>query len=568
MAFVGSLRTPARSARLMHIVALRAGAAAARQGFLARGGSALRTKALSVSITAGKPCSPLASLLDPLQCFMAAPQPQHTQINPVGSSVGADSITSPAEDRLTVLSDTLRSVPTVLRTDDDVNVFEARAQAAGFGVLTLFRRLHVGYCRAWVLTHHLGVVKDHSTGRRRALVQPAFHRRLVAVIEKLRRGEQLTHRLDKAAEKWIEEVCVSKTSLELKAPYGTLAKEFMYKGGDGCGTETGSMLICAPAALLYKTQQLLCCRGVLPSRLKGAAACFFADHAFNEKENVGMGQAIMLENSVIRGALAEGKDQWAGAFAEGLATSFQGVFVVGMHCPHYRGFADKYGLPDVRVIDWSGLGPDDFSRSAEATRSAAFQRIFDACRAHGVLGPGDELLLVSALGLVRDGKSDLIEALEISNVVPLGDGEFQVRGNPRAFEKLKSWPADLPAARALRDALAPNMGVAAFLGACKFVPVPDSAQIKSRHRRHRRDSLVDLCTGIGGGAGRGRRNRLVRQEGLRAGALPHQGQDGAVDAGQRPGARPHLLQPLLHGADAEQGRRQRLRVRRVPVDRY
>ena len=54
----------------MHILALRAGAAAVRRGLLARGGSALRTKALSVSITAGKPCSrPLASLL--LQpCFM------------------------------------------------------------------------------------------------------------------------------------------------------------------------------------------------------------------------------------------------------------------------------------------------------------------------------------------------------------------------------------------------------------------------------------------------------------------------------------------------------------------
>ena len=101
----------------------------------------------------------------------------------------------------------------MLKTDDDVNAFEARAQAAGFGVLTLFRRLHVGYCRAWVLTHHLAVVKDHSTGRKRALQLPAFHRRLTDVIGKLYRGERLTHPLDKAAKRWLEEVCVSPTSL-------------------------------------------------------------------------------------------------------------------------------------------------------------------------------------------------------------------------------------------------------------------------------------------------------------------------------------------------------------------
>jgi hypothetical protein len=428
-------------------------------------------------------------------------------------------------------------------------------------VLTLFRRLHVGYCRAWVRTHHLGVVKDHSTGRRRALVLPAFQRRLAAVIEKLKRGEPLTHGLDKAAEKWIEEVCVSKTSLKLKAPYDELATEFMYKGGDGCAGAV-PMLICAPAALLYKVQQLLCCRGVLPSWLKEAAACFFADHAFNDKENVGMGQAILLgTGSSIREDLFEAKDQWAGAFAEGLVSGFQGVLVLGMHGPHYRLWADKHGLPDVRVIDWSGLGADDFSQSTDATRSAAFREIFDACRAHGVLGSGDEVLLAKALNLVRRGESDLIEALEISNVVPLGGGRFQVRGNPRACAKLKSWPADLPAARELRAALAPSsMGVAAFLGACEFVPVPDRAQIKSRHRRRRRDSLVDLCTGTGGGVGRRRLRQLVRQEeGLRAGALPQRGQDGPADGAERPGPRPRLLRPLQQGARFKEERPDKMR---------
>mmetsp|Transcript_4205 Transcript_4205/g.10552 ORF Transcript_4205/g.10552 Transcript_4205/m.10552 type:complete len:559 (-) Transcript_4205:209-1885(-) len=541
-AAVGSLRNPVRSAGLMHRFALRTAATAARTRLLfARGGS-VQTKALSVSITAGKPCS-RPSLLFPHQCFMEPPRQRNTRSNPVGDILGAEVINGPALTELRGPRSTQRSGSRIT-TNDDIDAFEAKALAAGRygGVLTLMRGGYVHYLRTWVLTHHLGVVDDHSTGRKRASQLPAMQRRLAAVIKKLSRNEPLTHPLDKAAKKWLKLVCVSPTSLVLKAPFDELATGYTYAGGDGCAGGV-PMFICAPAALLYRMQQLLCCRGLLPDWLKGAAACFFADHSFNEREDVGMGQAIMLENSVVRGALAEAKDQWAKFFAEGLATSFRGVLVVGMHCPHYRGFADKYGLPDVFVFDCSSLGPDDFSRSAEATRSAAFQRIFDACRAHGVLGPGDEELLVSALGLVRDGKSDLIEALEISNVVPLDDEGFQVLGNPRAFKKLKSWPADLPAARALRDALAPNMGVAALLGACKFVPVPDSAQIKSRHRRHRHDSLVDLCTGTGGGVGRCRRRR-ARPEALRAGALPHRGQDGPADGEERPGARRPLLQRL------------------------
>ena len=178
--------------------------------------------------------------------------------------------------------------------------------------------------------------------------------------------------------------------------------------------------------------------------------------------------------------------------AEGLATGFGGVFVVGMLDKHYRGFADKHGLPDVAVVDLRTLGPDDFSLATDVTRSEAFWKIFDACRAHGVLGSGDEELLVGALHNLKRGVTDLIEALEISNVVPLGGGVFKVRGNPRACEKLKAWPADLPAAVALRNALAPLMRVDAFLEACKFVPVADSAQIKLRTRL-----LLDSRTGPG-----------------------------------------------------------------------
>ena len=90
--------------------------------------------------------------------------------------------------------------------------------------------------------------------------------------------------------------------------FDELAEWYMYRGGDGCGTETGEMFISAPAALLYKTQQLLCCRGLLPDWLKEAAACFFADHSLNEREDVGMGQPIRLGlDSPVRYALAEAK---------------------------------------------------------------------------------------------------------------------------------------------------------------------------------------------------------------------------------------------------------------------
>ena len=438
-------------------------------------------------------------------------------------------------------------VPVRLTTDDDINTFEARAFAAADhgGVLTLLREGATNYIETWALTHHLGVADDHSDGRKRASVVTAMERRVATVHRALRWGEQLTHGLDKAAEEWLDLVCVSKTSLELKPPFSELAESYTYSGGDGCGTESGRMLICAPVALLYKVQQWMSCQGHLPLYLQQSAACFFAEHSLSQRQFVGMGQPILLgSDSDVREDLFEAKDQWAGVFAEGLVSGFEGVLVVGMHGPDYRVWANKHGLPDALVIDWSDLGADDFSRAAEATRSEAFWKIFDACRAHGVLGAGDEELLVGALKNLRDGVTDLIEALEISNVVPLGDGVFQVRGNPRACEKLKSWPADLPAAVALRDALAPpSMGVAAFLGACKFVPVLDSAQIKSRHRRHRRDSLVDLCAGTGGGVGR-RRRRRAQQAGLRAGALPQRGEDGAADGEERPGARRPLLQRL------------------------
>ena len=445
-------------------------------------------------------------------------------------------------------------VPAVLSTDDDINTFEARAFAAADhgGVLTLLREGATNYIETWALTHHLGVADDHSTGRKRASVVTAMERRVAAVHRALRSGEQLTHGLDKATEEWFDLVCVSKTSLELRAPFDELARSYTYKGGDGCGTESGRMLISAPAALIYKVQQWMSCRGHLPPHVKEAAACFFADHSLSgEREAVGMGQPIMLENSVVRGALAEAKDQWSRFIAEGLATGFNGVLVVGMLGLHYRLWADKHSLPDAVVVDLRTLCPDDFSQAADATRSAAFRKIFNACRAHGVLGPGDETLLVQALYSLGYGNSDLIEALEVLAVVPLGRGRFQMHGNPRAKDKVKSWTEDLPAARELRGALAPLMSVSDFLGACKLVPVPDSAQIKSRHRRHRRDSLVDLCTGTEGGAGRGRRRR-ARPEALRAGALPQRGEDGPADAGQRPGARPHLLPALRHGPDAGQ----------------
>ena len=86
-------------------------------------------------------------------------------------------------------------------------------------------------------------------------------------------------------------------------------------------------------------------------------------------------------------------------------------------------------------------------------RSEAFQKIFDTCLAHGVLGVGDELLLVKALHGVRDGRSDLIEALEILNVVAVGDGTFEMRGSERVSGVVSSSSAPISQAvvRPLRD---------------------------------------------------------------------------------------------------------------------
>ena len=437
-------------------------------------------------------------------------------------------------------------VPVRLTTDDDVAVFEASAFAADDhgGVLTQLRGSATNYLVTWARTHHLGVIDDHSTSRKRASQLPAMQRRVAAVNRMLQRGEQPTHGLDKAAKEWLDLVCVSPTSrlLELKAPFSELAVGYNY----GPCEDRKYIDICPPAALLYKVQQWMSCRDHLPLFMQEAAACFFADHSLSQRNRFGMGQPISLGmGSPVRYALAEAKCQWAGVIAEGLETGFKGVFVVGMLGPDFRRWAHKHSLPDAVVVDCSSLGPDDFSLRKGAVRSAAFRKIFDACCEHGVLGPGDETLLAGALYNLGRGTTDLIESLEVLAVEDRGNGVFVMRGNPRAFKKVKSWTEDLPAARELRDALAPSsMGVSAFLEACTFVLVADSAQIKSRHRRHRRDSLVDLCTGTGGRVGRGRRRRLVRQAGLRAGALPQRGQDGAVDGAERPGARPHPLQPL------------------------
>jgi hypothetical protein len=370
-----------------------------------------------------------------------------------------------------------------ITTDEGIDAFEDKAFAADDygGVLTDLRVGATDWDTAWALDHHLGVVSYHSDGRKRALVLPPIERIVAHVHRKLKRGQPLEGRLEEATKDWLELVCVSATSLKLKTPFDTLADGYDYcPDGDG-----GYMAISAPAALLYSTNQWMACRGHLPEFIQEAAACFFAEHSLFFRAEVGMGNPLALgDESELRLVNWRAKDSWAELMAAGLETGFKGYLVMGMCGPHYRRWAHDHGLPEAVVVDLRTLGPDDFSLAMGATRSEAFQKIFDTCLAHGVLGPGDELLLVKALGLVRDGKSDLIEALEILNVVAVGDGTFEMRGSERVAIKVKSWPADLPIAEELRNALAPSsMGVAAFLGACKFVPVPDSAQIKSRHRR-------------------------------------------------------------------------------------
>ena len=384
-----------------------------------------------------------------------------------------------ADDLLALLERPGQPVPAKLKTDADIVLFEDAAFEAG--VLTTLRVAATAWDASWALDHHNGVVQYHSDGRKRALVLPPIERITDMVHNKLVRGRPLNGPLEEATKDWLELVCVSPTSLELKAPFNTLAKSYDYcPDGDG-----GRMAISAPAALIYKTNQFMACWGFLPDFIQEAAACFFAENSLAFRAEVGMGNPLALgDESELRLVNFRAKDSWVELVANGLETGFKGYLVMGMCGPHYRRWAHDHGLPDARVIDWSSLGADDFSRRDGAERSEAFQKIFDTCLAHGTLGSGDEEILRAALYNLSRSHSDLIEALEILNVVAVGDGTFEMRGSERVAIKVKSWPADLPVAEELRNALAPtSMGVAAFLGACKFVPVPDSAQIKSRHRR-------------------------------------------------------------------------------------
>ena len=400
----------------------------------------------------------------------------------LGSVLGtAAALDLDAGDLLTSLGRPGQPVPAILTTDAHIVVFEDAALAAG--VLTTLRVAATDWDASWALDHHTGVVQYHSPARKRALVLPPIERITDSVRLKLLTGKPLEGPLEEATKDWLELVCVSPTSstLELKAPFDTLAVGYNYcLGGDG-----SRMAISPPAALLYKMNQFMACQGLLPEFLQEAAACFFAEHSLFFRAEVGMGNPLALgDESELRLVNWRAKDSWTELVAAGFETGFKGYLVMGMCGPHYRRWAHDHGLPEAVVIDWSDLGADDFSWRDGATRSEAFQKIFDTCLAHGVLGPGDELVLVSALDLVRNGKSDLIQALEILNVVDGGDGVFEMRGSERVATKVKSWPADLPIAKELRDALAPSsVSVSDFLKACKFVPVADSAQMKSHRRR-------------------------------------------------------------------------------------
>ena len=422
-----------------------------------------------VAASLGEPLADLGSVLGTAAAL--APGGLHEE----------NSLDLDAGDMLASLERPGQPVPAQLTTDAHIVVFEDVLLDAG--VMTTLRVGATAWDASWALDHHNGVVQYHSDGRKRALVLPPIERITDMVHNKLAYGRPLNGPLENATKDWLELVCVSATSsrLELKAPFDTLAVGYNYcPDGDG-----GRMAISPPVALLYKMNQFMSCRGLLPEFIEEAAACLFAENSLSQRQFVGMGNPLEpgTESDLLL-VNYRAKDSWAELMATGLETGFKGYLVMGMCGPHYRRWAHDHGLPEAAVIDWSDLGADDFSQRDGVVRSEAFQKIFDTCLAHGVLGPGDELLLVKALHGVRDGRSDLIEALEILNVVAVGDGTFEMRGSERVSVKMKSWDADLPVAVELRNALAPtSMGVAAFLGACKFVPVPDSAQIKSRHRR-------------------------------------------------------------------------------------
>mmetsp|Transcript_4206 Transcript_4206/g.10560 ORF Transcript_4206/g.10560 Transcript_4206/m.10560 type:complete len:211 (-) Transcript_4206:209-841(-) len=110
-----------------------------------------------------------------------------------------------------------------------------------------------------------------------------------------------------------------------------------------------------------------------------------------------------------------------------------------------------------------------------------------------------------------------------------GARDFERRAPRRRRVPGARQPARLQEAQVVARGSAGRSGVAGRAGA--------------EHGRGGAFRGVQVRARTGGGVGRCRRRR-ARPEALRAGALPHRGQDGPADGEERPGARRPLLQRL------------------------
>ena len=139
---------------------------------------------------------------------------------------------------------------------------------------------------------------------------------------------------------------------------------------------------------------------------------------------------------------------------------------VGMAGPDYQALSDKNGLPKARVIAPFCFCPEDLSTKAEVVRTPHFKALQSLFVEHGLLQNGEENKIRGALGHLKNGKSDLLQALEVALIDEKDtDGRRRVWSNERVYNKMKLWDPSLSIAVKLHEVWnpSPDESVADFL---------------------------------------------------------------------------------------------------------
>ena len=139
---------------------------------------------------------------------------------------------------------------------------------------------------------------------------------------------------------------------------------------------------------------------------------------------------------------------------------------VGMAGPDYQAFSDKNGLPKATVIAPFEFCAEDISTKVDVVRTQHFNALQSLLVEHGLLQDGDEFKTVLALRRLRDGTSDLLQALEVALIDEKDTaGRRRVWSNKRVYDKMKLWDPSLSIAVKLHKVWNPSPGesVADFL---------------------------------------------------------------------------------------------------------